>query len=60
MLSQVVIDKAFFIVICVFAGIGALIVALVLLYILFGILDLTYQERHKKQETKSKCPDKIE
>ena len=60
MREVVEIDKIAFTFICIFAVIGALVVAVILIYIICGILDLTYHERHKKRTTKSDCPEKIE
>ena len=34
------------------------VVGLIILYIIFGILDFTYHQRHKSDKTN--CPDKIE
>ena len=54
------IDKVAFIFICILAGIGALIIALILLYIIAGILDITYHQRHRSSGTKHDCPDYVE
>ena len=60
---NVSINQGLFITICIFAGIGAIIVFLLLLgfiiYIIGAILDLTYHERHKTDNA-NKCPDFID
>lgn len=59
MLTKLTIDMGLFVAIVVFAVIGAIVVALLFLYAIFGALDWTYHERHRKKHN-TKCPDKVE
>ena len=57
------INIPLFVVICVFAFIGAFVVFWILLYFVAGVLDYTYHERHKtlkKEEKPNECPEYIE
>ena len=57
------VDYPLFIFICVLASIGALVVIVIVIYVIAGILDLTYFDRHKKRsvdDNASKCPYEIE
>ena len=54
------IDKVAFGFICVFASMGALIVLFIFVYIIAGVLDLTYHERHKPKASEKNCPYEIE
>lgn len=55
------IDKVAFAFICVFAGIGVLIVLLITIYVIAGVLDLTWHERHREPtESEKNCPYEIE
>lgn len=52
------VNTTLFVFICIFAVIGVLIVASITIYVIAGVFDLTYQERHKKDNVD--CPEKIE
>jgi len=52
------IDRVAFVFICILAGVGAIILALIFVYIVAGILDLTYHQRHKEKD--NNCPDYID
>ena len=52
------VNSVLFVFLCIFATIGFLIVAFITLYVVAGIFDLTYQQRHKKEECD--CPEKVE
>lgn len=50
-----------FVLLCIFAFIGLLFFIPIMIYLFFGILDLTYHERHKRyKDNHNDCPDKIE
>ena len=57
------IDKVAFAFICVLASIGALILLFIFVYIVAGVLDLTWHDRHKHYhptEDEKNCPYEIE
>ena len=58
--EKVLVEKALLIAGGVFALIGLMVIAFFVLYAIFGILDLTYFERHKKKREKPNCPEEIE
>ena len=53
------VNMVFFVFLCVFALIGAIVSLFILAYFIGGILDLTYHERHPNEKEK-KCPYEIE
>jgi len=52
------VNLVLFVFICIFAGIGALLTLFIVIYLIIGIIDLTYFDRHKHKIVH--CPEYIE
>lgn len=53
------IPTALFVVLIIFAIIGGIFSLIILLYIIVGVIDLTYQNRHK-DERANNCPEFVD